>query len=655
MFVTKIIATGHSRISQVSGFSLLCVFLLLVSATSGFAQITPAKESLSDLYPGKAYSPYAQRQFPDRVFWGDTHLHTGLSMDAGLFGARLGLDDAYRFARGEEVTASSGQPVRLGRPLDWLVIADHSDGMGFFTDMAAGAPDIIKYEQGKRWFDGLQAGGDASVAAALDLITTFSQGKINPEMMGEYSPGGKTYRSIWDKVVAAAERFNEPGRFTALIGFEWTSLVTGNNLHRNVIFREGAEKAGQVVPYTTQAPVGSTDPLDLYEYLENYEAKTGGSALALAHNGNLSNGIMFPVDKQYTGRKLDRKYVESRARWEPMYEITQIKGDGETHPFLSPDDAFADYETWDAGNLDLSEAKTENMLQYEYAREALKNGLLLEKRLGTNPYKFALVGSTDSHTGLAAVEEENFFGKATNAEPSPQRMMHPFTKTENGAFEGYELVASGYAGVWAKENTREAIWEAMARKEVYGTTGPRITVRFFGGWNYTADDLNSRAPAFRGYEKGVPMGGDLRERGNASAPTFMVYALRDAIGANLDRIQIVKGWLDAKGNTHEKVYNVDWSEGRKPDANGVLPPVGNTVDVASANWTNTIGASELGAVWTDPDFDPEESAFYYARVLEIPTPRWVVYDAFRFGTELPESAETTHQERAYTAPIWYTP
>jgi hypothetical protein len=655
MFVTKIIATGHSRISQVSGFSLLCVFLLLVSATSGFAQITPAKESLSDLYPGKAYSPYAQRQFPDRVFWGDTHLHTGLSMDAGLFGARLGLDDAYRFARGEEVTASSGQPVRLGRPLDWLVIADHSDGMGFFTDMAAGAPDIIKYEQGKRWYDGLQAGGDASVAAALDLITTFSQGKINPEMMGEYSPGGKTYRSIWDKVVAAAERFNEPGRFTALIGFEWTSLVTGNNLHRNVIFREGAEKAGQVVPYTTQAPVGSTDPLDLYEYLENYEAKTGGSALALAHNGNLSNGIMFPVDKQYTGRKLDRKYVESRARWEPMYEITQIKGDGETHPFLSPDDAFADYETWDAGNLDLSEAKTENMLQYEYAREALKNGLLLEKRLGTNPYKFALVGSTDSHTGLAAVEEENFFGKATNAEPSPQRMMHPFTKTENGAFEGYELVASGYAGVWAKENTREAIWEAMARKEVYGTTGPRITVRFFGGWNYTADDLNSRAPAFRGYEKGVPMGGDLRERGNASAPTFMVYALRDAIGANLDRIQIVKGWLDAKGNTHEKVYDVDWSDGRKPDANGVLPPVGNTVDVASANWTNTIGASELGAVWADPDFDPEESAFYYARVLEIPTPRWVVYDAFRFGTELPESAETTHQERAYTAPIWYTP
>ena len=646
---------GQSRYYSFLIFNLLCPILLAGLATNVFAQITPSKESLSDLYPGKAYSPYAQRSFPDRVFWGDTHLHTGLSMDAGLFGARLGLDEAYRFARGEEVTASSGQPVRLGRPLDWLVIADHSDGMGFFNDMAAGEPNIIKYEQGKRWYEGLQAGGESSVAAALDLITTFSQGKINVEMMGDYSPGGKTYATIWENVVDAAERFNDPGTFTAFIGFEWTSLVAGNNLHRNVVFREGGEKAGLVVPYTTQAPVGSTDPLDLYAYLEDYEATSGGSALALAHNGNLSNGIMFPVDKQYTGRKLDKKYVESRARWEPMYEITQIKGDGEAHPLLSPDDAFADYETWDAGNLDLSESKTEKMLQYEYAREALKNGLVLEERFGTNPYKFGLIGSTDSHTALAAVEEENFFGKATNAEPSPVRMLHPFTETENGVFQGYELVASGYTGVWAKENTRAAIWDAMARKEVYGTTGPRISVRFFGGWDYTSEDLNSRMPAFRGYVKGVPMGGDLRGKNADGAPTFMVYALRDAIGANLDRIQIVKGWLDAKGKTHEIVYDVAWSSGREPDSNGKLPPVGNTVNVAAANWTNTIGASELGTVWTDPDFDSKQRAFYYARVLEIPTPRWIVYDAFRFGVEIPEGAETTHQERAYTSPIWYTP
>jgi hypothetical protein len=314
MFLTQMATAGLYRFRSVLTFSFMCAVLLAVSATTGFAQFTPSKESLSDLYPGKAYSPYAQRKFPDRVFWGDTHLHTGLSMDAGLFGARLGLDDAYRFARGEEVVASTGQPVRLSRPLDWLVIADHSDGMGFFNDLAQGAPEIIKFEQGRRWYEGLMAGGDASSAAALDLITTFSQGKINPEMMGEYSPGGKTYRSIWDKVVDAAERFNDPGQFTTIIGFEWTSLDAGNNLHRNVLFREGAAKAGQVVPYTTQAPVGSTDPLDLYKYLENYEAKTGGSALALAHNGNLSNGIMFPVDRQYTGRKLDKKYVESRAR-----------------------------------------------------------------------------------------------------------------------------------------------------------------------------------------------------------------------------------------------------------------------------------------------------------------------------------------------------
>ena len=646
--------TSPFRVCSVSIFSLLLYTILLVgSATTGFTQIAPAKESLSNLYPGKAYSPYAQRSFPDQVFWGDTHLHTGLSMDAGLFGARLGLDEAYRFARGEEVMASSGQPVRLGRPLDWLVIADHSDGMGFFTDLAAGKPSILKFDQAKPWYAGLQTGGEASADAALDLIRTFSQGEIDPEMMAEYSPGGKTYASIWEKVVDAAERFNEPGRFTAFIGFEWTSLDKGNNLHRNVIFREDASKAGRVVPYTTQAPMGSTDPLDLYKYLENYEATTGGSALALAHNGNLSNGIMFPVDAQYTGRKIDAAYVESRARWEPMYEITQIKGDGEAHPFLSPDDAFADYETWDVGNLDLSEAKTNQMLQYEYAREALKNGLALEKRLGTNPYKFGLIGSTDSHTALAAVEEENFFGKATNAEPSPHRMSHPFAKTEQGVFEGYELVASGYTGVWAQENTRAAIWDAMARKEVYGTTGPRILVRFFGGWDYTKQDLNSRQPAFRGYEKGVPMGGDLR--GGGKAPTFMVYALRDVIGANLDRIQIIKGWLDAAGETHEKVYDVAWSAGREPDANGALPPVGNTVDVAAANWSNTIGASELGAVWTDPEFDPDQSAFYYARVLEIPTPRWVVYDAFRFGVEIPEGAKTSHQERAYTAPIWYTP
>jgi hypothetical protein len=613
------------------------------------------REALEKRFGQRPYSPWAESGFPRQVYWGDTHLHTGLSMDAGLFGCRLGLEDAYRFARGEQVISSIGQPAKLSRPLDWLVIADHSDGMGMVNDLAAASPEVTRFEQGARWSKGMRAGGQTAVETALDLITNFSQGAVDPELMALYSPGSKIYASVWEKVVEAAEAYNDPGRFTTLIGFEWTSLVTGNNLHRNVIFRDNGDRAGQVVPYTTQEPIGSTDPLKLYEWMTNYEAKNRGTVLALAHNGNLSNGVMFPVDAQYTGRKLDAFYVEQRAKWEPMYEITQIKGDGEAHPLLSPDDAFADYETWDAGNLDMTEAKKPEMLQYEYGREALKNGLLLEARLGTNPYKFGFVGSTDSHTGLATAEEDNFFGKHTGTEPSPERMNHPFMKNELGSIEGWQTVASGLAAVWATENTRQAIFDAMARKEVYGTTGPRMMVRFFGGWDYTLEDFNSRQPAFRGYEKGVPMGGDLSKRKDGKTPTFMVYALRDPIGANLDRIQIVKGWLDAKGKTHEKVYNVAWSDNRKPDKDGKLPLVGNTVDIKNATWMNSIGASELGTVWSDPDFDAKERAFYYARVIEIPTPRWIVYDALRFNVEIPEGAETIHQERAYTAPIWYTP
>jgi hypothetical protein len=456
-------------------------------------------------------------------------------------------------------------------------------------------------------------------------------------------------------VINAAEEFNEPGRFTAFIGFEWTSLVKGANMHRNVIFRDNGDRARQVVPYTTQAPIGSTDPLDLYKYLENYEKKTNGAAMTFAHNGNLSNGIMFPMDAQYTGRKLDKFYVEQRAKWERMYEITQIKGDGETHPFLSPDDEFADYYRWDRGNLDLSVAKTDDMLASEYAREALKRGLALEKKFGTNPYKFGVVAGTDSHTSLPTAEEDNFFGKHTGYEPSAERLSHTFMKTDQGELFSWEQVASGYTAVWAKENTRASLFDAMDRKEVYATTGPRMVVRLFGGWDYEKADINSRQPAVLGYQKGVPMGGDLTKAPEGKLPTFMAYAVRDPIGANLDRVQIIKGWLDKDGKTHEKVYDVAWSDDRKVGADGKVPAVGNTVDVANANWTNTIGEAELATVWTDPDFDPAQKAFYYVRVLEIPTPPWYVYDAFRFGAKIPKDAPTSQQERAYTTPIWYTP
>jgi len=626
------------------------------TTTSAAQEGQTSRAQLSKVYSGQAYSPYAGRTFPERPLWGDTHLHTSLSMDAGGFGNRVGLRDAYRLARGEEIMASSGQPVRLARPLDWLVITDHSDGMGFILDILAASPLVTAYEQGARWSEAMRAGGQEAVDATLDLITTVSQNAIDPEMMANYSPGSRRYSTIWDEVIDAAEEFNDPGEFTALIGFEWTSLVNGGNMHRNVIFRDNGDRARQVVPFTMLPPMGSTDPLDLYRYLEAYEAKTNGAVMALAHNGNLSNGIMFPLDAQYTGRALDTFYVEQRAKWERIYEITQIKGDGETHPFLSPDDEFADYGTWDVGNLDLSVAKTDDMLAAEYAREALKIGLVLEQRFGTNPYKFGLTGATDSHTSLSTAEENNFFGKHTGYEPSPERLTHPFMKNENGEIFSWMMLASGITGVYAHDNTRASIFDAMDRKEIYATTGPRMMVRFFGGWSFTDDDMNSREPAFRGYEKGVPMGADLPgpEEGE-EAPSFMVYALRDVIGANLDRIQIVKGWLDSDGNTHEKVYNVAWSDGRTLGADGSLPAVGNTVDLASATWANSIGASELATVWTDPDFDPAASSFYYARVLEIPTPPWYAYDAFRFGIDMPAGAPTSQQERAYTSPIWYTP
>jgi hypothetical protein len=336
--------------------------------------------------------------------------------------------------------------------------------------------------------------------------------------------------------------------------------------------------------------------------------------------------------------------------------MTQIKGDGEAHPLLSPNDEFADYETWDKGNLDLTALKKDEMLAGEYAREALKRGLMLEEKLGTNPYKFGMVGATDSHTALATAEEENYFGKSVSVEPSKTRIGHPFIKSKLGEIEGYMPAASGYQGVWATENTRAALFDAMLRKETYATTGPRIPVRFFGGWEFTEKDLRSRAPAFLGYEKGVPMGGDLTAAPEGKSPIFLVYALRDPVGANLDRIQIVKGWLDRDGKAQERVYDVAVSDGREIDAEGrCKTPVGNTVDIESANWTNTIGAAELATVWTDPDFDPKQKAFYYARVIEIPTPRWVLYDKVRFGTEIPKEAKLVHQERAYTSPIWYNP
>ena len=597
-----------------------------------------------------AYSPYADVSYPRQVLWGDTHLHTTNSLDARILGVTLDVEDAYRFARGEQVTATSGQPARLARPLDFLVVTDHSDAIGVMDKLLGGDPALLKHAELRDIHDGLRAGGDAALEA-FDVIRRVLDGDysgafLDPAIM----------RSVWDRYVETADRFNEPGRFTALIGYEWTPTRSGDKLHRNVLYRGGAETAGKLLPFTAG---DSIDPQDLWKWMRRYEEETGGRVLALAHNGNLSNGQMFPVETNpNTGTAIDADYVKTRARWEPLYEVTQIKGDSEAHPYLSPEDEFADFESWDRGNVTLETLKTPDMLQYEYAREALKNGLKLQTALGTNPYQFGMVGSTDSHTALSTAEENNFFGKFAGVEPMAGRMARSMVDVDlPEMWQNPETSASGYAAVWAMKNTREAIWDAMRRKEVYATTGPRMTVRFFGGWDFSDDDASLQKLAISGYAKGIPMGGTLHPAEGKQAPTFLVGALKDPQSGNLDRIQIVKGWLDADGATHEKIFNVVWGDAhrRTLERDGTLPAVGNTVNIGDASWTNTIGDAELVGFWQDPEFDALQPAVYYARVIEIPTPRWTAYDAKYFGDDPVDGTAMILQERAYTSPIWYTP
>ncbi|WP_455207008.1 DUF3604 domain-containing protein [Kaarinaea lacus] len=640
--------------SVVVGF---CVVLSVATsiATPALAEyvgLNPDKESVKHGIKAPGFSPYAGRNFPTKVFWGDTHLHTKLSLDARAFGVILGPEEAYRLARGEEIKSSHGERVKLSRTLDWLVVADHSDAMGTMDEIVRGNPTLLQDPKVKEWHERIKKGGDSALAATMEVIETFAgvSGEKIPAILMDKDFVG----SVWERYLETAEKYNEPGRFTTIIGYEWTSTEGGNNLHRNVLYRDGADLARRMLPYTTAE---SFNPEDLWKWMQAYEDKTGGRLLALAHNGNVSNGLMFPEINPVTKKPLTKSYAKTRARWEPIYEVTQIKGDGESHPLLSPNDEFAGHDVlWDKSNLGPVPKKPE-MYQYEYAREALKNGLKLEAKLGTNPFKFGMVGSTDSHTGLSTAEEENFFGKHSGKEPHADRWETLVGNFGDIKYYGWEQLSSGYAAVWATENTRAAIFDAMKRKEVYATTGPRMIVRFFGGWDFAEQDSKNRLPAEIGYSKGVPMGGDLRKAPQDKSPTFLVAALRDPIGANLDRIQIIKGWLDKSGKTHEKVYDVVWSDAdkRQPDESGKLPAVGNTVDVANALWTNTIGDPELITVWQDPDFDPALKAFYYARVIEIPTPRWTAYDAKRFGVKMSDDIPMTTTERAYTSPIWYTP
>lgn len=594
----------------------------------------------------KNYSPYLEQNHPNRVFWGDTHLHTSYSTDAGMIGARVGPDEAYRLAMGGEVTSNTGLRVKLARPLDFLVIADHSENLGLAPMIATSDPILLKTEVGKLWHDMVKAGkGFEAFGDWIRRGSTDGRDPINsPEMA----------RSAWEVIVKAAEANNRPGLFTAFIGYEWTSTPGGSNLHRNVVFRDGGDLAGRILPFSGY---DSPDPERLWEWMQSYEDRTGGRVLAIPHNGNLSNGKMF-AETTLSGRPLSPEYAAKRQRREPIYEVTQPKGTGEAHPALSPSDEFAAFEIWDKSNIGGNEAITRDQLPGSYARAGLRTGLAMEQKLGVNPFKFGLIGSTDAHTGLSTSDESNFFGKTPGTEPSEKRWEHvaiPAIKPEL-VTRGWALGASGLAAVWARENTRAAIFDAMERREVYGTTGTRMVVRLFAGWDFTREDVDRPDFALDGYRRGVPMGGDLRGAPEGRAPAFVIRAMRDPDGANLDRIQVIKGWLDAAGETHERIYDVAVSDGRKIDPDGRCRiPVGSTVDVAAAAYRNTIGDPVLGAYWKDPAFNPKERAYYYVRVIEIPTPRWTAYDAKFYGITMPAEVPMTLQERAYTSPVWYTP
>ncbi len=609
---------------------------------SGDIAIDPEDVTLG----ARHFSPFVDQSYPNRVFWGDTHLHTSYSTDAGMIGNVLDPDEAFRFARGEKVRASLGEFAQLVRPLDFLVVADHAENLGLAPMIAESNPQLLANPWGRRIHDIVRDGDP------LDAFLLWGESMgANTDPLDD----DDLTRTFWNRIVNSAERHNEPGVFTALHGFEWTSSTNFNNLHRVVMFRDGANRVSDLVPFSNY---DSSDPEDLWDWLESYETRTGGQVMAFAHNGNLSNGLMFNEIRE-NGEPIDTAYAERRMRWEPLYEVTQIKGDGETHPMLSPNDEFADYGTWDRGNFG-SELKTPDMLPGEYARSALARGLRIESEIGANPFKFGMIGATDSHTSLATAREDNFFGKASLAEPGggehryDEFIIPPDVQGEEIAIRTYETLAAGLAAAWARENTREAIWDAFKRKEVYATTGPRMTVRVFAGWDFEPDEVHRPDFAAEGYARGVPMGADLFTGPEGAAPSFMVRALRDPDGANLDRIQIVKGWVGADGEPKTKVFDAGWAGDREPDAEGKLPPVGNTVQ--GADYTNTIGAAGLGAHWVDPEFDPAQRAYYYVRVLEIPTPTWLAYDGAFYGDlDLPDDAVMVHQERAYTSPIWYTP
>ncbi len=595
------------------------------------------------------------------LLWGDTHVHTSYSFDAFLNG-NLSADPeaAFRYAKGLPVIHPYNRTrVRIGTPLDFLVIADHAEFYGGIRDIyneGVQDPDpnvlesIVYWWRTKEVRDAIDEGNGPQFFA--NLLPVEADPVVAAKNWGELvasrtPPGaGVSATNAWKRLRTFVDAYNDPGIFTTFLGWEWSSIPGGANLHRVVISDADGAAGGRFMPLSTAE---SAYPEDLWAWLEKTSRETGVRFVAIPHNSNISKGQMFS-DTTLRGEAIDADYARMRRKWEPVVEITQTKGDSETHPSLSPDDPFADFELY-PWYIQQNRTTDYDPQPGDYVRSALKSGLAFERTLRENPFKLGVIGSTDTHTGLSSAEEPNFWGKmAYDSIPeNKQGRVLALGPT------GWAMQAGGLAAVWAAENTRSAILDAFERREVYATTGPRIRLRFFGGFEFSEADVDVQDISEPGYTRGVPMGGDLPAAKEGQAPGFLVSVLKDPKSANLDRIQVVKGWVDTNGTTYEKVYDVAWSDGREVDSNGDPALVGDTVDRKSATWTDDIGAAQLSAFWQDPEFDAAQAAFYYVRTLEIPTPRHSLYDAIALGLEEATEGPSVIQERAYSSAIWYTP
>jgi len=574
------------------------------------------------------------------VYFGEQHLHTSLSFDAFAFGNTLtGPEDFYRYAKGKPIEHPGGYDVKITTPLDWGAVTEHTDYMGVVQE--ASDPDS-PLRKSSGFMSGL-----LKFAAEKDAMLAFKALSASIAMGHpiEAYADPKNMVPVWQRIIRAADDAYEPGKFTSFVAFEWTSTPNAQNLHRNVFFLDS--KKVPDVPFTS---IASPDPIDLWAWMDDQRAQ-GNESLAISHNANLSSGVMYPRFQDHKGKDIDKKWVEARLRNEPLTEIKQVKGQSETTPALSPNDEFAGYEVFVWQLLGASGAPQN---YGSYVRQAYKDGLAMGQGLGYNPYRFGVMGGSDSHVTAVPYRQKNFFGVHGTVDDIREKRLDGATVL---GLNSLWVTPAGLSAVWAEENTREAIFAGMKNAETYATSGTRIVLRMFGAWDMPQDLLKKTDWIARAYELGTPMGGELASRSADGAPVFALWAARDPDAANLDRLQVVKGW-SKHGQSFEKVYDVAWAGNRKPDSEtGRLPAIESTVDLNTGKYTNTVGEPELMALWTDPDFDPSLDAFYYARVLEIPTPRWTTIQAAKAGRTPPSGQGYTAiiQERAWGTPIWYVP